>query len=463
MRRVMSGFRGTKILVFCTLAVLLTVGLVHVYAAQNTGGYPWADAAAINVATYDWGYAECQPPMRATGTCNAHNRTQNKILYHESDPWNYDVRNCTSYVAWREYIEFGAVLGGWGDARHWDVAAAQVGYVVDSTPRPGDIGVWHGGYGHVAYVTDVNADGSVNVDQYNRRGSGEFSHEAQRRADAYVHVHKPRIPEPVATPVAVATSAVTTPVMTAAPAAPIKVGVDDVSYVVGAKTTKAPLQLVAIHHQNTTSGKAEVVADGVDGSWQKPQVTSEPTHPAAEVSYTLADYDHDGVADLFQISHNNTASGLLEVKILSGASSFATEQASFITSEPTRVGQTTSYHVADYNYDGRPDIYAVTQSGTASKHVEVKIFNGAMHYSTLFGSWVTDEPTHSADEAYYSLGDHDGDGVMDVYQVLHFGTQSGKTEVSVLDGGDHYIVRSDNWQTEDALYKGGQPDGLPKL
>ena len=54
------------------------------------------------------------------------------------DPWGFALRNCTSFVAWRLRVTNGLApfenhFGGvhWGNADHWDEAAADLGYLVD--------------------------------------------------------------------------------------------------------------------------------------------------------------------------------------------------------------------------------------------------------------------------------------------------------------------------------------------
>jgi surface antigen len=149
-------------------------------ARADTGGYPWAGAEEVNLSNFDWGYKECQSAMSVAGTCDSDNRIKPStgVLYHESDPWKYDVRNCTSYVAWRINKEFGINIPGWGDGSSWDTAAHNAGYKVSGldaekkVPEAGDIAQWESN--HVAFVTSINPDGSVNVAEYNHDEHGNF-------------------------------------------------------------------------------------------------------------------------------------------------------------------------------------------------------------------------------------------------------------------------------------------------
>ena len=64
----------------------------------------------------------------------------------------------------------------WGNANQWANSAIAAGYSTGNTPKPGSIIMWPGlggGYGHVAYVTDVREDGMIQVMEANFAGSAE--------------------------------------------------------------------------------------------------------------------------------------------------------------------------------------------------------------------------------------------------------------------------------------------------
>ena len=127
------------------------------------------------------------------------------------DPWNQFSGQCDSFASWKVYENLGGseradpaaipqsgfrpsdaarspVWGKagptrrptWGDARDWGAAARKAGYTVDGTPRPGSIAWWSDqgtgmSVGHVGYVTDVYADGTITIESYNLRLNGEYS------------------------------------------------------------------------------------------------------------------------------------------------------------------------------------------------------------------------------------------------------------------------------------------------
>jgi len=107
----------------------------------GSGGYPWAD----------------EPNPYAV------------------DPWLFYKRQCTSYAAWKFLAVHGQVFyntrPGQGNAWNWPALARDQGYQTSSTPRANAVVSWGIGpnrpYGHVAWVTAVNPNGTINVTEYN--------------------------------------------------------------------------------------------------------------------------------------------------------------------------------------------------------------------------------------------------------------------------------------------------------
>ncbi len=113
------------------------------------------------------------------------------------------VCECVSYVGWKAYESYGLVLA-WGNAYNWDNRGRALGYRVDHNPEADSIGqIDSGPYGHVFWVEEVNADGSINVTEYNnayatRLYSGIFRYgdfgarkisAAEARQYNYIHLH----------------------------------------------------------------------------------------------------------------------------------------------------------------------------------------------------------------------------------------------------------------------------------
>jgi surface antigen len=97
--------------------------------------------------------------------------------------------------------------GHWGSAYHWDEAAVALHKTVTHTPKVGAVAQWNAGeasryyatngaigtikagaYGHVAYVSRVYSDGSVQIEQYNMSGNRAYS-TMHVKAPRYVYVY----------------------------------------------------------------------------------------------------------------------------------------------------------------------------------------------------------------------------------------------------------------------------------
>jgi surface antigen len=116
-----------------------------------------------------------------------------------ADRWGFTQRQCVSFVAWREAQAGHPVSNAdqhWGSAANWDNTARALGVWISARPRVGAIAHWNafersgwyangspvpngtltaGGYGHVAWVRAVYADGSALIEQYNMFSNRSYS------------------------------------------------------------------------------------------------------------------------------------------------------------------------------------------------------------------------------------------------------------------------------------------------
>lgn len=106
----------------------------------------------------------------------------------------YSYGYCTWY-AFNRRAEIGHPIGSnWGNAVSWASYARSAGFAVDRTPEVGAVlqngGGW-GGYGHVAVVESVGADGSVTVSEMNYAGWNIISKRTipASQAGSYNYIH----------------------------------------------------------------------------------------------------------------------------------------------------------------------------------------------------------------------------------------------------------------------------------
>lgn len=153
--------------------------------------------------------------------------------------------------------------------------------------------------------------------------------------------------------------------------------------------------------------------------------------------FQLADYNRDGILDLYCISKQG-ASGRTEVHVLSGASTFQ----SFLVNSTTPLARTGTgyewnFQVADYNGDSAPDLYAINRAG-ASGRVEVHVMSGATTFQSFLLNAATPLAQVPSTNAYeFELGDYDRDGRVDLYYIPLRGG-SGRVEVHVLSAASTF-------------------------
>lgn len=143
-------------------APVITVSEAPTYEAPAT-----TPIEAVQPETYDAPVAETtttvttETPAPATTTSN---------VSAEATPNTYPTGQCTWGVK-----EMAPWVGNyWGNARDWIASAQNAGYSTGSAPTVGSVAVWPedgGGYGHVAYVTSVTNNNSIQVMESNYAGN----------------------------------------------------------------------------------------------------------------------------------------------------------------------------------------------------------------------------------------------------------------------------------------------------
>jgi len=119
------------------------------------------------------------------------------------DRWGMYACNCTSYVAWAlsandQRIDW--FIRGSMDAWNWPNVARIAHLTVDHTPAAGSVAVWPKlarPFGHVAYVTNVEPNRTIDVAEYNfpgPNGTKTWSFETRSfvRTNGALFIHVPR-------------------------------------------------------------------------------------------------------------------------------------------------------------------------------------------------------------------------------------------------------------------------------
>ena len=97
----------------------------------------------------------------------------------------YAPGNCTAFI--KDVVSW--IPNGLGNANTWDDRARSMGFVVNTAPAAGSVGVSNSGrYGHVFRVNSVNSDGSINISDMNYRNLYEVTHRTIS-ASGYYFIH----------------------------------------------------------------------------------------------------------------------------------------------------------------------------------------------------------------------------------------------------------------------------------
>ncbi|MFC3992568.1 FG-GAP repeat domain-containing protein [Actinoplanes siamensis] len=173
------------------------------------------------------------------------------------------------------------------------------------------------------------------------------------------------------------------------------------------------------------------------GPFQTPLATARTQLGALDGPHALAlaDWNGDQKPDLVVATGAGAATGKTEVRIMDGASNYA----SLLLITATALGPgdaNTAYSVTDWNGDGKPDLLVTQKSGAASGKVEVRILDGASFFRKFLLETTT--PVAADDRAQISAADWNGDGRADLVTVRTAGTASGKVELQVLDGASNF-------------------------
>lgn len=368
---------------------------------------------------------------------------KDKPLGHMYDDWGMATRYCTSWVAWALSSRNAYSMPFHADAGDWSAKANQLNPSVktDNIPAVGAVAWWDrshgGGYGHVAYVESVSSDGKkVSISEYNYDLKGNY-HTREIAVGAptgYIH---------------------------------FKDGGGSSGSGGGSSPPPPPTpHLFEAFHWNTNSGMTEVRqlnASSNFTAWSGGWTTPDGWHGGDTTDYGMADANGDGVQDLYVILYCCTGSGMTEVKILNGASNFTQWVGGWVTADSYHTPGTVRYAVGNFDGDTKPDVYVIPTNNTPSGKVEVKVLTGVSNFSQWAGGWVTPDGVHSGDHVAYTAGGCNANGKPNIYIIAHSHTNSGMTEVKVLNGANNFTQWVGGWVTPDGWHGGFDIDYVMPL
>lgn len=429
-----------------------TAALDHPSAIAETGGYPDAEAPCVanNKGTtqgsgywcsdYQWGYYIRNSRGQITG--NSQNSSR-----------GYGYRNCTDWVAYRiPQLVQKSVPRGLGNAGQWDNNIS--GYIVDTTPEPGDIAVWdptpQNSYGHVEVVESVNSDGTVNTSGYNKSRDGNYGTRAGVRANHYIDLNGTGNGITPETPPPPPPDTDHDGIIDAHDQCPTMPGIPGLSGCPPKDIDRDGIaDLVIVNTANTGSGFTE--AHELSGSggyvnWFGHQATAVGYLNPNTQQVLVGDVSADHRPDLVVINTANTSTDKVEVHAMDGANGFSTWVEHAVTplhyTDPSQ-----KFALADINEDNRDDLIIINTQNTGSGKVEIHALDAAAHYTAWLGHWVTPADYLNPNTQQVLVGDANGDKRPDVLIVNTANTSSGLTEVHELNGANGFSTWQAHWVT----------------
>lgn len=153
-------------------------------------------------------------------------------------------------------------------------------------------------------------------------------------------------------------------------------------------------------------------------------------------NFAGADYDGDGKADIYAVKKLG-GSGQTEVHILGSRTNFRNFAAQVATGLHRTNEGNWSFAAGDYDGDGRADLINIQRQGANNK-TEVHILSAASGFKTfVLHAALPIESTPNKNEWSFAAGDLDGDRKADLYAIKRNGG-CGATEVHVLSAASNY-------------------------
>jgi hypothetical protein len=208
------------------------------------------------------------------------------------------------------------------------------------------------------------------------------------------------------------------------------------TWLVGTYGTSQVRDIYRLVTSGTASGKVEVyIYDGRNPSVQLAHLTTAVTTAAAQgVSWSIADANGDGLADLYAVRTKGTTSGRIEAVALLGdygTASFTTMSATYVSPWSTLLAAGSKWSVANFGGTGTPGLVRIQTTGTASGDVEV-------HVRLLDGSGTSDlvssYPVAAAAGYRFTVSDYDGDTTPDLVKITAAGLGTANVPVTIRRG-----------------------------
>ncbi|OAL52539.1 FG-GAP repeat domain-containing protein [Pyrenochaeta sp. DS3sAY3a] len=194
------------------------------------------------------------------------------------------------------------------------------------------------------------------------------------------------------------------------------------------------LDLIAIKKYATGTSSTEVhILSGASNYQKFILQTGTALHETDDTwSFGVGNWDTDSKPDIFAIKKSNTGSKSTEVHILRGSADYK----NFVLQTGTALSETDStwnFAVGDWNGDGKPDLIGIKKESTGTASTEIHVLTGANNFQNfILQTGTALHPTGANFE--FGVADYNRDGKLDLFAFKKSNTGSLSTEVHVLSG-----------------------------
>ncbi len=151
--------------------------------------------------------------------------------------------------------------------------------------------------------------------------------------------------------------------------------------------------------------------------WLTHVSTAWPAVSDNSVRYVMADVDKDGIPDLVCIPDRPNGSSIsVEVHVLSGAGNYQDFIVHAGTPYAPSFQETVTYSMADYNGDGILDLFATVQENDDAGDVTIHVLDGSNNFQSFLLNAATPF-TGAYQNTSFTVRDFDYDGVPDVVGI----------------------------------------------
>jgi hypothetical protein len=185
-----------------------------------------------------------------------------------------------------------------------------------------------------------------------------------------------------------------------------------------------------------------------DQVWSAGTPLGETNLPGDPWSFDFADYDGNGKPDLFAIRRVGT-NGKTELHILDGASGFQRFHVQLETGFGKTPESLWAFSMCDWDQDGKPDLAVIKRRENGTRSTEVFILSSSSGYQQRIQETGTGYQ-ECPDSTGFLMLDWDMDGIPDLCAIHRSATGTGEVELHIFSGRSVF---------KDAIFRGGI--GLP--